>query len=101
MAVREDPLFRVVVDDYLVGVRYSDDCVGAGVAWLEFVGAGKGADHDLLSNFEWGMGYNVLVFISRLRESNQFIFEHLGGGVGGYGWLELWPEWQHCRCPGE
>ena len=53
VAVGEDPFLRVVVDDYLVGVRYFDYCVGAGVAWLEFVGAGKGAHHNLLSNFEW------------------------------------------------
>ena len=40
VTVREYPLLRVVVYDHLVGVRYSDGCVGSGVTGLEFVGAG-------------------------------------------------------------
>ena len=77
MAVGEDSFLGVVIDDYLVGVRYFGYGVGAGVAGLEFVGAGKGAYHDLLADFVWRVGRDILVLVSGLREAYKFVLKHL------------------------
>ena len=101
MAVGEDSFLGVVIDDYLVGVRYFGNGVGTGVTGLEFVGAGECAYHDLLAYFVRRIGCDVLVLVSRLREAYEFVLEHLGGGVRGYGWFELRPDGQHGGCSGE